>query len=72
MRVPTHETSQFAFYILRVGSTLVRKCDNTSVYFQPGDDSARAESNAGHCFACPDMVPGEGNRVFNRWASQYF
>lgn len=72
MTAPTHETNRFAFYVMRVGSSIVRKSDNASVYFQPGDDTADAEANANHCFAHPDMFPGENVRVFNQWAGQYF
>jgi hypothetical protein len=72
MKTPEHETNQYAFFMLRVGATLVRKRDNASVYFQPGDDTARAESEAAHCFAHSDMYPGESVRVFNQWAGNYF
>lgn len=72
MTAPLCESNRFAFYVLRVGSTLVRKSDNASVYFQPGDDTAQAEENAAHCFEVPEMFPGEGTRVFNQWAAEYF
>lgn len=72
MQTPEYESNQYAFYRLRVGASLVRKRDNTSVYFRPGDDTATAEANATHCFAHPDMFPGESVRVFNQWAAEYF
>ncbi|AKR54344.1 hypothetical protein XM25_00695 [Devosia sp. H5989] len=72
MTLPRHETNRFAFYTLRVGATLVRKADDASVYFQPGDDTATAEANADHCFAHADMWPGENARLFDQWAGQYF
>lgn len=72
MRLPTFETNRFAFYELRVGATIVRKRDNASVYFQPGDDTADAIRNVEHCADVPEMYPGENGRVFDRWASDYF
>lgn len=72
MTTPHTETDRFAFYMLRVGATLVRKSDNASVYFQPGDDTADAERNAEHCFEHDEMWKGENMKVFNQWAGQYF
>ena len=72
MQTPEYESNQYAFYRLRAGASLVRKRDNASVYFRPGDDTATAEANAAHCFAPPDMFPGESARVFNQWAAEYF
>ena len=68
----TNETDRFAFHVLRVGVALVRKSDNASVYFQPGDDANRAEAEANHCFDVAEMTPGENDRLFNRWAARYF
>lgn len=72
VRAPLAESNRFAFYVLSAGATLVRKSDNASVYFQPGDDANRATEEAEHCFAIPDMFPGEGVRLFNQWAAEYF
>jgi len=72
MNLPRHETTRFAFHTLRVGATLVRKSDNASVYFQPGDDTSDAEQNADHCFDHADMFPREGEKLFDQWANQYF
>jgi hypothetical protein len=66
-----HETSRYAFHVLRVGATIVRKSDNASVYFQPGDDTAHAITQADHCFATAEAWPGENARVFNRWCNEY-
>lgn len=70
--VPDYESNQYAFHVLRVGAALVRKCDNASVYFQPGDCAAEAEEQAAHCFEAAEMFPGEHVRCFNRWAGEYF
>lgn len=72
MTAPLHETGRYAFHVLRAGATLIRKRDNASVYFQPGDDTAGAEANAAHCFEHPDMFPREGEKLFDQWAGQYF
>ena len=72
MQHPHIQTSRYAFYLHRVGTSLVRKADNASVYFQPGDDTAHAEENAEHCHDGAEMYEGEGDRVFDQWAGQYF
>ena len=66
-----HETDRYAFHAMRVGAAIVRKADNASVYFQPGDDAARAIENAEHCYAHDEMTPGENDRLFNRWCDEY-
>ena len=70
-RAPIFETKRYAFYTLHVGSTLVRKLDNASVYFQPGDDTAQAIENVEHCANVPEMYQGENAKVFDRWAREY-
>lgn len=72
MRAPTFETSRFAFYTLRTGATLIRKSDGRSVYFKPGDDTARALASVGHCAMLPEMYAGENAAVFNTWARNHF
>lgn len=71
-RTPTYESNRFAFYELRVGAALVRKRDNRSVYFRPGDDTSRALEDVAHCRDVPEMHPGENLQVFDRWAREYF
>lgn len=71
-RAPTYESKRYAFHVLRVGATLIRKRDGRSVYFQPGDDTAYAIEQVEHCFSVPEMFEGENNRVFDAWASEYF
>lgn len=72
MPAPAYESTRYAFYFCRVGSTLVRKSDNRSVYFQPGDCDAKARENVEHCFEHTEAWPGENDRVFNHWAAEYF
>lgn len=66
-----HESNRYAFHAMRVGACIVRKRDGASVYFQPGDDAARAIENADHCFALTEAWPGENCQVFDRWCSEY-
>lgn len=71
-RLPCHESNRFAFYILNAGAAIVRRRDNKSVYFQPGDDTARAVASADHCFGTAEMFPGENAGVFNQWCADHF
>ena len=71
-RAPMFETKRYSFYALRVGATLIRKKDGKSVYFQPGDCTSDALRNVEHCAAVPEMFEGENDRVFDRWAQEYF
>lgn len=67
-----HESDRFSFYMLRVGATIVRKRDNASVYFQPGDDTALALSDVDSCAKAQEAWRGENEEIFNRWCAQYF
>ena len=71
-RTPAYESGRYAFYVLRVRATIVRKRDNASVYFQPGDDTARAEQDAERCIALSEMYPDENTKIFDRWCAEYF
>lgn len=35
-----YDTPNYEIWQLRAGATIIRKHDNASVYFQPGDDTA--------------------------------
>lgn len=72
MTAPTYASGRYEFHVCRVGSTLIRKLDSRSVYFQPGDCDAEARENVEHCFEHDEMTPGENVRTFDRWASEYF
>lgn len=72
MGIPMYQGEAFAFHQLRVGAAIVRRGDNASVYFQPGDDTAEAIAAVGGIFDMPEMWPGENREVFDRWASQFF
>ncbi|KAF0123953.1 MAG: hypothetical protein FD152_3175 [Xanthobacteraceae bacterium] len=66
-----HESNRYAFHVMRAGACIVRKRDGASVYFQPGDDEARAIENADHCFAHAEAWAGENRQVFDRWCAEY-
>ena len=63
-----YESSNFAFHVLRVGSTLIRKADNASVYFQPGDDTSIAIDTVDAL----EEVPAERSDViFDMWCGEF-
>jgi hypothetical protein len=70
--IPTYESNAFAFHLMRIGSTLIRKRDGKSVYFQPGDCDAKARESVEHAFALPEAWSGENSAVFDRFAREYF
>lgn len=72
MRSPEYETKRFAFYLLRVGATIVRKRDNRSVYFQPGDDTAAICRDVSIWTEHDEMTPGENDHVFDSMCDDYF
>lgn len=71
MATLVYETTRFAFYEMRVGASIVRKRDNASVYFQPGDDTSHAVQDVCDCIAGEEMYKGERGNVFNEWCSNY-
>lgn len=66
-----YETARYGFAIHRAGASLTRKRNNTSVFFQPGEDADRAIADAEHCFGALEMHPGENARVFDTWAGEF-
>lgn len=60
------ETSKYCFTLHRIGASITRKADNTSVYFQPGDstqDAVEAVSNA--------LTHTKAEKVFNEWCDRF-
>lgn len=59
------QSNLYAFHANRVGATLIRKADNASVYFQPGDAANEAI----------DLMTGALSELpiayFNRWCDDY-
>lgn len=61
-----HETATYAFHLMRVGSCLIRKRDNASVYFQPGDATDDAVTSVSNCCTHQDA-----DQWFDRWCDQF-
>lgn len=63
-----HESAHYAFHVLRVGSTIIRKADNASVYFQPGDDTAIAIDTVD---ALSEIPADRADVIFDMWCGEF-
>ncbi len=61
-----YETENYAFNFHRVGASITRKRDNTSVYFQPGDATEDASTAIGHCLTHKNAA-----QQFDAWCSDF-
>lgn len=63
-----HETDTYAFHLMRVGASIIRKSDNTSVYFQPGDATQDALTAVCNCLTHPEPTATD---AFDQWCGNF-
>lgn len=61
-----YETQNYAFNLHRVGASITRKSDNTSVYFQPGDATQDAVEAVGNALTHDNPTPW-----FEMWCDEF-
>lgn len=66
-----YATRKYAFHQMRKGAAIVRKKNNSSVYFHP-EVVHKALDHVKACYAHEEMFKGEHEKVFNVWCDAYF